>query len=408
MEAPITLAAIETAQTVVLRHVSTLGTERVPLADALDRVTAEPVVCDTDYPPFDKSMMDGFAIHDPSGQTRFHIVGQVAAGSVFERALAGGEAVQINTGAAVPPGTTAVVPVENVEIGGGGSFVSIRSTVMTGAHVESRGRYVHAGDVVITAGQRMTPARMAVAAAVGAAEVVVYRRPRVAILVTGNELVDVSQTPGPGRIRNSNGPMLNALLRSDGISPVDLGACPDERPALRERMARGLDADVFCISGGVSMGTLDLVPEVLAGLGVQVMIRKWAIRPGKPGLFGVHQSGCRVFALAGNPVGCFVAYWLLVRPAIRVMCGLPGGIGMLVSARLDGRCPATADRAAFLPARLALTDAGEWRVALVPWNGSGDLFGFGAANALVARPPHTGEASAGADVRVHPLEHGYE
>lgn len=408
MDAPVTLAPLDIARNIILRHVSPLDTERVPLADALDRVTADHIVCDMDHPPFDKSMMDGYAVHDPARGDRFRIVGQVAAGSVFDRPLAPGEAVQINTGAPLPRGTTAVVPVELVEVDADGSFFSVRTPVPPGSHMETRGRYVCAGNTVIPARARMTPARVAAAAAAGAAHVVVFRRPRVSILVTGDELVDAAQTPGPGRIRNSNGPMLNALLRSAAIRPRDLGVCPDDRGPLRERMARGLESDLFCVSGGASMGAFDLVPDVLAELGVDVVIRKWAIRPGKPGLFGVHRSGCRVFALAGNPVGCFVAWWLLVRPAVRVLCGHSAGTGATMAARLVGSCPPTSDRAAYLPARLSLTEAGHWCVALLPWRGSGDVFGFGDANALVARPPHAGAASAGADVAVCPLEFGCE
>ena len=416
-------ATVETAQRLVSSNVKPGPCVLVPLGEALGRVLAEPVLCDIDYPPFDKVMMDGYAVRaadvsrlgrrsacashadDPAGTyPTLRIVGRIAAGHEPAGPLGEGEAIQVNTGAPMPPGADAVVKVEDTERSADGSMVSVRTEVPPGRHMDPRGKYVSAGSVVIGAGTRMGPGQVAVAAAAGAAELITYRQPRVAILVTGDELVDISETPAGPQIRNSNGHMLGALVRGCHARPMHLGVVGDDRGAMAERIERGLEADLLCISGGISMGEFDFVPEVLAACGVRILVHKMTIKPGKPTMFGVTESGVCVFALAGNPIGCFVGFWLLVRGAIEAGEGRPGRFPVALSARLVGSCKATADRQTYLPVRLEVDGRGGLSAESLSWQGSGDPFGFCEANGLIVRPPGAAAADSGDAVSVIALE----
>ena len=403
-------ASVRRARELVLEHVRPGPVVRVPLRDGLHRWLAEPVVTDVDYPPFDKAMMDGYAVCWEGADVEvtggeFRIVGQVAAGEAGQaRTLGRGEAMQINTGAPIPAGTDAVVRVEDTRLSEDGATVQVSGSLAAGMNIDGRAKYVSAGAVVLEAGTRMTPGCLAVAAAAGAAEIAVYRVPRVAILVTGNELVDPPVKPSGGQIRNSNGPMLAALVRDAWAEPIEMGVIGDDRAALRAGVERGLSADILCVSGGVSMGAFDFVPEILTACGVRTIVRKLALKPGKPSLFGMSETGTCVFGLPGNPIGSFVAFWLLVRLAIEARQGQRISAPEGVRAALGNACTPTRDRETYWPAKLTCDERGGLRVTALSWHGSGDPFGFSRANGLIVRPPNSAAASEGDEVMVIPLE----
>jgi molybdopterin molybdotransferase len=394
-------ASVSEAQEQVAAHIRPGPVTRVPLGEALGRVTAEAIVCDMDYPPFAKAMMDGYAVRAEGAAEggSLKVVGQVAAGGAAREPLGAGEAVQINTGAPVPEGADAVVPVERTECADSGQ-VHIRAKVTRGQHVEPRAAYVRAGAAVIGARTRLRPSHIAVAAAAGAAEIPVYRKPRVAILVTGDELVDVSRVPQGSEIRNGNGPMMAALVREAHAAPIELGVVGDDKRLLDRAIRQGLKADLLCISGGVSMGAFDFVPEVLADCGVRTLVRKIRLKPGKPTTIGVADSGTGVFALVGNPIGCFVGFRLFVCMAIEALEGRAGMRARLITARLEGRCPPTSERETYLPARAGIDARGELLAEPLSWHGSGDPFGFSDADALIVRRPGAGVAEIGDAVSI--------
>lgn len=398
------MATVDEAQACV-RSIATTGpSESIALAGALGRVLAEPVQCDIDYPPFTKAMMDGYALRSADAQagTELSIVGQVAAGSWREAKLSTGQAVQINTGAPLPPGADAVIRVEDTTVAD--DRVTLNAAVTAGKNVTERGKYVSAGDAVLKAGTRLGPVELGVAASAGAANVVVSRKPAVAIIGTGDELVDVSVKPTGGQIRNSNSPMMRALAEQAGGRCVDLGTVSDDVASLERAICKGLESDFLCLSGGISMGEFDFVPATLEKLGVRFLVRKVAMKPGKPTIIGVHESGCRVFALPGNPLSTFVAFWLFVRPVVNGFLGLADAGLNWVSAMTVETLPATTGRESFWPGKMGLGDDGVLTVRRHAWQGSGDLFGFAGANALIRRSPNQPELNIGERVQMLMLE----
>jgi molybdopterin molybdotransferase len=317
----------------VLAAVPVLGAETVPLSDALGRVLAELVVAGREIPPWDNSSMDGYAVR--SADTRaasedrpatLAVVGEVAAGAVAPDGLGPGQAYRILTGAPLPPGSDAVVPQE--EVRRDGARVVLTRPVHPGAYVRPRGEDIRPGDRVLEPGTLLRPAALGVLAALGQARVRVHRRPRVAVLSTGDELVAPEAPLGPGQIPDSNTYTLCGLATEAGAVPLSLGIARDRREELVERLRRGLEADVLVSSAGVSVGDRDFVREAIEALGARLDFWKVNMRPGKPLTFGQvgGQVGGQVderlfFGLPGNPVSCMVTFELFVRPALRRMGG---------------------------------------------------------------------------------------
>jgi molybdopterin molybdotransferase len=301
----------------VLAEARPLPPEDVPLEHALGRVLAEDVEAGEDLPPFDSSAMDGFAVvAGPAAELA--IVAESRAGHPTERTLAPGEAIRISTGAAIPAGADAVVPIERVEVLDG--RVTVPDTA-AGANLRRSGEDVRAGEPVIAAGTELGPAEVAVLAALGRPQVRAGGVPRVAVLVTGDELVAPGEPLQPGQIRNSNGYAIAALASRAGAHVVPPAIVRDDRGATEGALADALDAaDVVCVSGGVSVGPHDHVKPALAALGVEE--RFWGVRlkPGKPTWFGV-RDGKLVFGLPGNPVSAMVTFHLFARPALRRLAG---------------------------------------------------------------------------------------
>jgi molybdopterin molybdotransferase len=384
---------VPAALEIVLGRAAGLPTEPVQLSAALGRFLAEPVESDTDSPPYTKALMDGYAVRsaDCGGPTTLAVIEEVAAGRVPTRSVGVGEATRIMTGAPIPAGADAVIPHEETEAAG--NTVRIRRAVPTGEWVLPRGREMRAGEVVVPAGTRLTPQAIGLLAAVGRTTVRVHRTPRVAVLATGDELVEAGEKAGPGQIRNSNGPMLCALATRAGAKVEYHGIGRDDRAALTGLVARGLElADVLLLAGGVSAGKFDLVPDVLKELGVTAHFHKVRLKPGKPLLFG--SRGDRlVFGLPGNPVSSFVGFELFVRPALRKMMGDHDPGPTFVPVPLAAAFSAKNDRPTYAPARLEATDG--LRVRLADWFGSADLRGLLMADALVSLPAGPVEYAAG-------------
>jgi molybdopterin molybdotransferase len=311
------LIDIATARELVLSAVRPLSSERVPLRDALGRVLAEDVAAEEDLPPFDSSAMDGYAvIAGPADE--LEVVDESRAGHPAQRALAGGQAITISTGALIPEGADAVVPVERVEVNDG--RVTVPATER-GANVRHAGDDIRRGQAVLAAGIVLGPAELAVAASLGHAELPVGRRPRVVVLATGDELVEPGRPLGPGQIRNSNTVALAAQAAGAGAevvgSEIVRDTLEDTTSVLRSALER---ADVVCISGGVSVGPHDHVKPALAELGVEERFWRVALKPGKPTWFGTRDEKL-VFGLPGNPVSAMVTFHLFTRPALRALAG---------------------------------------------------------------------------------------
>jgi len=385
----------EEALEVVLREAGALPAEEVALEDALGRVLAEEVRSDRDLPPFDRAAMDGYALRaaDVAGApTALVVVGEVPAGRWPDREVGAGEAIRIMTGAPVPQGATAVQPVERTRPLD--EFrVTILAPVAEGANVAPRGSEVRAGDLVLERGRLIDPAAVAVLASAGRARVQVGRRPVVAVLVTGDELVAVAAVPGPGQIRNSNGPALAAQARLAGAVVRVLGLAPDQTEPIAAAVAEGLKADLLVVSGGVSVGDFDLVEPVLAGHGVSFLFTQVAIKPGAPLVFG-RRAQTLVFGLPGNPVSAQVTFDLFVRAALLKMQGARVLTRPRVTVELLGPVKNRSGRRAHLPARVR-SEGGHLVARPVRSQGSGDLVAHARANALLLMEAERTQAEAG-------------
>lgn len=369
----------------VLRAARPLPSEPIALTSAaLGRVLAEDIHADIDSPPFTKAMMDGFAVRSvdlTSAHPEVRYVHEVPAGAANAGIVGPGQAARIFTGAPIPDGADAVVKQEDVTIQADGTVWLRTGTVKPGQNVLPRGTEMRAGDVVLPTGTVLTPATFGLLAGVGRAVVRAGASPKVGILATGNELVEATVTPGPGQIRNTNGPMLAAQVARAGAVPRVLGVGRDDTAALTEQVRAGLEtSDVLVLAGGVSVGKFDLVPDVLRQLGVEAHFHKVRMKPGKPLLFGTRGDKL-IFGLPGNPVSSFVCFELFVRPALKQLAGHTTSGPTRMSLPLAAPLHTSNDRPTYHPGRLDGP-----RVRPLPWFGSADLRALLAADALLALP----------------------
>ena len=379
----------------VLRESSPFEPQAIPLQDSQGLVLAEDIHADTDSPPFDKSLVDGFALRLMDSSASLPVIEVVSAGQLPKRVLDHPAAIQIMTGAPLPVGADAVVQIEFTSSqtdSAGQTLVTIPTKVASwkpGTNILRRGTSTRRGDLVVNSGTELRPQEMGALAEWGRALVLVRKRPRVAVLATGDELVPIEGMPGPGQIRNSNETMLCAQIRRAGGDPVPLGIARDERSHLRERIELGLQADVLVLSGGVSMGDKDFVPSELSTAGVRQVFHKVNVKPGKPVWFGVRdESASRrtlVFGLPGNPVSSMVCFELFVRPVLRRLMGLSPAELPRLNARLTQPHTTKGERPTYQPARLEWRDDGPI-VTAVPWVGSSDLRATVAANSMALFP----------------------
>jgi molybdopterin molybdotransferase len=378
--------------------VGVLETEAVPLREAVGRVLAHDILSDRDYPPFDRSIRDGYAV--PAADTRagaqLKCIGELKAGDTPSVSVSAGNCIQIMTGAALPDGADAVVMIEHTARAG--DNVTLDRAVKSGQHVVRKGSEQAAGGIILAAGVRIGFAEIAAAAQVGASHPVVTRRPRVAVLSTGDEVVDFASTPGPFQIRNSNSVSLGAQISLLGRESVILGNAKDSLDDLRAKISAGLQADALILSGGVSMGKYDLVEPVLREFGAEFVFDAVAIRPGKPVVFAICK-GKPVFGLPGNPVSTMVTFDLFVQPALDILAGAEVRPLPFVQAVLTAPLSEKPGLTHFLPAQISWRDETA-RVSPIVWQGSGDVVAMARANCLMVVPAERERIEAGEAVHV--------
>jgi molybdopterin molybdotransferase len=373
------MLTVEEAAAIIARDVPAPVPVTVALEAALGHVLAEDCAGDHDMPPFDKAMMDGYAVRS-SDAGPLEVIEEIPAGRPPAREVVPGTCSKIMTGAPVPRGADAVQQVEKSRREGG--RVTLLERVRAGQNVAPRGDDLRAGEVVLRRGQLLRPAEIGALAAIGRARVPVYAKPRVAVLATGDELVAPDRMPGPGQIRNSNTYGVAAQVRAMGLECDDLGLVGDDRDAIRARMREGLRRDLLLVSGGVSAGDRDLVVPALEAEGVKIRMHQVLIKPGRPFCFAP-----RVFGLPGNPVAAFVITEVFVRPYLGRMMGVALERPR-VRARLETPVTGKIERVHYLPARVREEEGGRV-VETLPWRGSADLFAVTRANAFVVVPIQT-------------------
>jgi molybdopterin molybdotransferase len=399
----------------ILTRSGSLGEERVPLQEALGRAIARSVHSPIDHPAWDNSAMDGFAVRaeDVAGATpdrpvTLPISASVPAGRFPENPLSPGTAVQVMTGAPVPLGATGVIRVEHTD-GGDGDRVMIRDATDAHRHIRAAGEDVVRGQLLLSAGDEVTPAAVGILALAGFAELDVGRVPRVGVLANGDELADFDaydEVLAGRRVMNSNGHALLAQLRSVGAEPVSLGIARDDPADLKEHLARGAECDAIVSAAGVSVGEHDHVKSVLEDLGMERLFWRVRMRPGSATLFG-RLAGRPVFGVPGNPVSAMVTFEVLIRPAIRRMSGHRDCVPRRVRARLNDRVSSPEGTTSFLRAHLADDGGGALTVSLTGPQGSGMLTSM-LADALVVVPEEVTELSPGSEAELIPLTRWFE
>jgi molybdopterin molybdotransferase len=370
----------------------------VSLWDALGYVLADEIKTDRDYPPFDRSTRDGYAVRasEATVGAQLPCIGEIKAGDTVAQPLSPGSCIQIMTGAAVPAGADAVVMIEHTNRDQ--DTVRFDRAAKPGQNIVPRGSEAKAGQAILTPGMRLGYAELALAAQVGETELRCATKPRVAILSTGDEVVLVDELPGPFQIRNSNSVSLTAQTRLAGGEPVLLGNAADRLDDLRAKIERGLKEDVLVLSGGVSMGKYDLVETVLKEMGTEFYFDAVAIRPGKPAVFG-RCGDTFVFGLPGNPVSTMVTFELFVVPALDLLSGAEARPLPLLPAKLGEALDEKPGLTHFLPARLHWQNAMP-EVRALPWQGSGDIATLAKANCFLVVPPDRDKIPSGEYVSV--------
>lgn len=389
----------QSARDLILNNVSRLPAEEVSLVNAVGRVLATPVYAPWDMPQWSNSAMDGFAVRtiDCVQTNHLCIHGYLPAGATPEAPVAAGTATRIMTGAPIPPGCDAVIPLEDtIE---NHNSITIRTMVKPGDHIRYQGEDVAAGELVLPTGTELRPAEINMLASFGYLKVPVYRRPVVAILSTGDELVEPGENIGPGQVVNSNAYSLAAAVKEAGGQPLLLGIARDTRESLKEKIPRGLKADALITSAGVSMGDRDLVCEMLEEAGVERLFWKVDIKPGRPTAFGL-KDGKPVFSLPGNPVSTMVTFEEFVRPALLIMQGLQQVLKPYIKATLKEPVHKKQGRTQFL--RVNVTDIGDRLFASSAGDqNTGILRTMLRANGIAILPATRDQFNAGEEVDIH-------
>ncbi|MGH2858461.1 MAG: molybdopterin molybdotransferase MoeA [Solirubrobacteraceae bacterium] len=398
------LITVARACELVLEAVSPLGSETVGLDDALDRVLAQDVRAAGDVPPFASSAMDGYAIVAGDAGRKLRVVGESRAGTPAEgeRELRDGEAIRISTGAAIPPGATAVIPQENVRADGEHAIETMVAQP-EGKHVRAAGEAIAAGTLLLRAGARLDGLALGAAASAGLGSVSVARRPRVAVVCTGDELRAPGEALRPGEIHNSNAPMLTGLVRRAGAVADPASRLADDRTATEEGLRDALSScDVLIISGGVSVGPHDHVKPALQALGVQEIFWSVCLQPGKPTWFGSLPDGRLVFGLPGNPVSAAVTFSLFAAPALAALQAAPAPQPPAPEAELAADVRGNPNREQAIRVRLAPGE-GLPRAFANGAQGSHILVSLLGADALAMIPPGEAGLPAGATVKLRAL-----
>lgn len=388
---------------IILEQTRPLAAERINLADALGRVLAENIIADSDLPPFDRAQMDGFAVRAADTEetpARLRVVGEAAAGRGFAGAIRANEAARIMTGAPVPEGADSVQQVEHTRPADDGVSVDILKRVAPGQFIIKRASETERGTEVLAAGEQITAARMAVLASFGYAMVSVGRRPRVAVLATGSELVGVEEKPDADKIRDSNTYALAAYAALAGARVERLPLAGDDSDLLQKMIAdAAARSDAIIISGGVSMGDYDFTKPALRSLGAEIFFERVRLRPGKPTVFA-RLGECLIFGLPGNPVSVSVTFNLFARTSLRAMQGTRDAAMIEEQAVLARAVKRAAERVSYLPCTLTTSEDGHLIAETLRWGGSSDFVAFARATALVIVPAGESEMEAGAKVKV--------
>jgi len=391
------LLAVEDARARMLAEIAPLPPENLPLAHAVGRVLAEDVAAVRDQPPFAASAMDGWAVRSGGTPGSLKIIGESAAGHGFTGAMGPGETVRIFTGAALPAGADAVLIQEDAPREGD---LVVAPMTSAGNHVRAQGRDFAAGQVLLHAGQRIDPWRLSLAASAGRAEVSVHRAPRVAIISTGEEIVEAPGVPGPFQIYDSGAPALLAMVRAWGAEAKKLKPVRDDLDAVIAAL-RDAEADLIVTVGGASVGDHDLVRAAAEALGLSMKVASVAVRPGKPTFFGVLADGRRMLGLPGNPASAFVCAELFLRPILKAYQGDPAPFAT-ITARAATPLAANGPREHWMRARLSHEDGA---ISVHPYGDqdSSLVTVFAAADALLRRPPGAPAVEAGGMVEALPL-----
>lgn len=403
------MITVDEAQAAVWGRIPTLGAETVALESAVSRVLRADVLADRDLPPFDRAAMDGFAVRAEDASVagaRLRVIGEIRAGVWPDRAVGAHEAMRIMTGAPVPEGANAVIQVERTRIERttpGDPQVLLEIPVTSGQNIVPRGSEAKAGAVLLREGVRIGAAHLAVLASVGQIEPFVSRRPRVAVIVTGDEVVDPRARPSAAQIRNANGPALLAAIQETGGLASDFGIVSDDPGKTRDAIARALNGghDAIVLSGGVSAGDFDFVETALGELGVTLHVTAVRVKPGAPFVFGT-KGATLVFGLPGNPVSAQVTFELFARPALLKMQSARAFRRPTLEAILDGPLANRSNRRNYLP---VLVTRGEDGLHAQPirTQGSGDTVAHSLANALALLEPDRTSAAAGERIPLYPL-----
>lgn len=396
---------------IVLENTRPIDTTCVGLGDVLGRVLAEDVHSDIDMPPFDKALMDGYALRgaDIASASQkepaiLDVIEEIPAGNVPQKRVESGQAARIMTGAPVPKGADTVVMVEDTEADADPEKVRVLSATETGRNIARLGEDVRVDQAVLRANTPMRPPEVGILAAVGHVDIEVYRQPVVGVVATGSEVVEPQHKPKPGQIRNSNGYSMVAQVLRAGARARYLGIVEDDVDALIQTIGEGLAAcDVVALSGGVSAGDYDLVQDGMRDLGVEVLFDRIRMKPGKPLTFGV-KGAKQVFGLPGNPVSSVVGLELLMRPAIRKMQGMMDVHLPTVRTALTADFRQTPGRKQFVPAHSVQGKNGAWESTWVGHSGSADLFSMARANSLFAVDAELAHVKAGAELDLILLE----
>ncbi|EAX46365.1 molybdenum cofactor synthesis domain [Thermosinus carboxydivorans Nor1] len=400
---------LEIAQEMLLAAVAVMPVERQPLAHCWQRVLAETVIADIDFPPFDRSPLDGYAViateveqARPDAPVRLRQIENIAAGSVARESVRPGTACRIMTGAPIPPGATGVIRLEDTAVDG--DIVSIMAGAGAAKNICRRGEEIATGEVILTAGTVINAGAMGMLAVLGKAEPLVYVRPRVALIATGSELIAVDEPLVPGKIRNSNSYMLSAQVQEAGAQARLLGVAGDDVDAIAELVEYAADCDVCITTGGASVGDYDLIGEVFKKLGVKVLFERVSIKPGMPVLAGVKENKLFI-GLSGNPAAASISFEQLVRPVLLKMSGRTNWWRPCVKARLAAPFGKSTGAKRFVWARCWQGEAGLLAEPL-SLQGNGMLKSAIAANALVVIPENSPPLPAGTEVEVILLVNG--
>jgi molybdopterin molybdotransferase len=401
------MLTVEEALNKILSHVEPLGSEKVSILEALGRIITENINAPRDIPPLDNSAMDGYALKSEDirnasleNRVRLEVIEDLPAGFISKKVIQRGQAIRIMTGAPIPGGADAVIPVEDTERGDGIALVF--NPVPPGANIRKAGEDVKKGDRIISAGDLVRPAEVGMMASVGRSFITVFQRPLVAILCTGEELVDVDGALDEGKIISSNSYTLAAQVKDCGAIPVQLGIAKDQKEDIETKLQQGLRADVIISSAGISVGDYDFVKDVLKNLGMEMVFWKVAMQPGRPLAFGTIR-GKPVFGLPGNPVSSMVSFEQFVRPSLLKMMGHRQLFRPVIEAILKEEITKKAGMRQFIRASVSLK-GNQYIVTTTGEQGSGILKSMVKANGLIVIPEGQEIVRAGEKVKVQLLD----